>query len=66
MHCFGGFIHLLTEDCTGDLIWQVVSLEFEGDEDTLLDNYVAHAVYFWEEYHLQLLCQEVLHVVNTD
>lgn len=62
MHCFGGFIHLLTED----LIWQAVSSEFEGDEDTLLDNCVAHAVNLWEEYHLQLLCQEVLHVVNTD
>lgn len=47
MHCFGGFIHLLTEGCSEDLIWQAVSLEFEGDEHTLLDNCVAHAVYLW-------------------
>lgn len=56
MHCFGRFIHLLTEDCTVDLIWQAVALESEGEEDTLLDICVAHAVYLWEERHLQLLC----------
>lgn len=47
---------MLTEDCTEDLIWQAVGLEFEGDEDTFVDNCVAHAVCLWEEYHLQLLC----------
>lgn len=46
---------MLTEDCAEDLIWQEVGLELEGDEDTFLDNCVAHAVYLWEEYHLQLL-----------
>lgn len=47
---------MLTEDCTVDLIRQAVTLEFEGEEDTLLNICVSHTVYLWEEHPLQLLC----------
>lgn len=56
---------MLTKGCTEDLIWQAVGLEFEGDEDKLLDISVAHAVYLWEEYHLQLLCGEQRQTFGT-
>lgn len=57
---------MLTDDCTGDLIWQAASLEFEGDEDILLHNCVAVLSTSGKSITYSCSVQEMLHVVNID